>query len=187
MSTIGSCSVRRIVAAAKDAHESFDVEKCKARRRAQKAGKVVFADDGGDLSKWTTWPKAAPAPSRAAEKGPLSDAPLMFTANGADVQKTWINVNLKPSTKYRLSYFLRLEDLKTTETWSRFSCRLKYEGAPRVGRGAPRFIETTGWIYVVREYETPKDLKLDSCVVECSFLDAKGRALVDGLRLEEVP
>ena len=134
-----------------------------------------------------TWPKAAPAPSRAAEKGPLSDAPLMLTAYGTDVQKTWINVNLKPSTKYRLSYFLRLEDLKTTETWSRFSCRLKFEGAPRVGRGAPRFIETTGWIYVVREYETPKDLKLDSCVLECSFLDAKGRALVDGLRLEEIP
>ena len=110
----------------------------------------------------------------------------MFTAYGTDVQKSWINMNLKPSTKYRLSYFLRLEDLKTTEIWSRFSYRLKFEGVPRVGRGAPRFIETTGWIYVVREYETPKDLKLDSCVVECLILDAKGRALVDGLRLNEL-
>ena len=195
--TPGSVEARRVamfrsemldplVALAKDAHDSFDVEKCLARRKAQATGRIAFEDDGGDFSKWKTWPKSAAAPLRAAEKGPVTGSPMMFAASGMDVQKSWINVNLKSSTKYRLSYFLRLEDLKTTETWSRFSCQLKFEGAPRVGRGAPRFIDTTGWIYVVREYETPKDLKLDSCIVECSFLDAKGRAMVDGLRIEEM-
>ena len=176
-----------LAAAAKDAHDSFDVEKSLKRRNAQATGEVVFADDGADLSMWTGWPKKkAAVPVRATEKGPLSAAPMMFTADGGEVQKAWVKVPLKPATKYRLSYFMRLDDLKVSERWGRFSCRLKFEGAPRVGRDAPRFVETTGWIYVVREYETPKDLKSDTCNVECSFLDAKGRVFVDGLRLEEI-
>ena len=174
-----------LVAAAKDAHDSFNVPKSLAKRAAQATGKVVFEDDGSGFAKWTASPKAA-LPSRSAEKGPVSASPMMLTATGKEVQKAWVNVGLKPGAKYRLSYFMRLDDLRVSERWGRFSCRLKFEGAPKVGRGAPRFIETTDWIFVEREYETPSDLKADTCVIECTFLDATGRAFVDGLRLEEL-
>ena len=111
---------------------------------------------------------------------------MLLTASGKEIQKAWAKVGLKPGTKYRLSYFMRLDDLQVSERWGRFSCRLKFEGAPKVGRGAPRFVETTGWIYVVRDYETPADLKTDTCQIDCTFSNAKGRVFIDGLRLEEM-
>ena len=175
-----------LVATAKEAHDSFDVAKCLERRKAQTFRRIVFEDDGRDLSKWKPVPVKAEAPARAGERGPVSAAPMMVASRSKDVQKVRLKVDLKPNAKYRLSYFLKLEDVKISETWSRFSCRLTFEGAPRVGRGAPRFVETTGWIYVVREYETPANLNSDSCAVECTFLDAVGSALIDGLRVEEL-
>jgi len=175
-----------LAAAAKDAHDAINVEKSLKRRAAEATGKVVFEDKGGDLSVWDAWPKGKAAPVRATEKGPVSAAPMMLTAHGKEIQKTWVKLPLKPGTKYRLSYFMRLDDLKVSERWGRFSCRLKFDGAPKVGRDAPRFIETTSWMYVVREYETPASLKPETCKIECTFSNAKGRAFLDGLRLEEV-
>ncbi len=176
-----------LVAAAKDAHDSFNVERSLAKRKARATGTVVYEDVGGDLGKWTVWPKSKMAkPVRAAEKGPLTGAPMQIAANNENVLKVWRNVTLKPGAKYRLSYFMRLDDLKVSSKWGRFSCRLKFEGAPRVGRDAPRFVGTTGWIYVEREYEIPKDFKKGAGTIDCTFADAAGRALVDGLRLEEI-
>ena len=158
-----------------------------AKRTAQATGRVVYEDGGGeDFSKWNTWPSVARRPVRANEKGPVSASSLMLQSEGgSEILRTWLSVPLKPRTKYRLSYFMRLDDVKVSARWGRFSCRLKFEGAPKVGRGAPRFIETTDWIFVEREYETPEDLKPETCNIECQFHDAVGRAYLDGLRLEE--
>jgi len=174
-----------LAAAAKDAHDSFDVPKSLARRNTQKPGRILFEDDGGKLAKWQAWPKKS-GPVRATEKGPLTSAPLMLTADGKSIQKAWVKVDLRPGAKYRLSCFLRVEDLKVSVRWGGFSCRLKFEGAPKVGRGAPRYIETTDWIYVEREYETPKDMKECSGTIDCTFSNANGKAFVDALRLEEM-
>ncbi len=176
-----------LVAAAKDAHDSFSVERSLAKRKAQARGKAVFADDGGEIGEWTVWPKSkAAGPRRVAEKGPVSGAPMQLAANGENVLKVWHKVALKPGAKYRLSYFMRLDDLKVASKWGRFSCRLKFDGAPRVGRDAPRFVGTTGWIYVEREYEIPKGFKAGGGTIDCSFSDATGRVLLDGLLLEEL-
>ena len=176
-----------LVAAAKSAHDSFNVEKSLARRKSLTPGKIVFEDDGGELAKWSSWPKGGGRPARAEEKGPLTAAPMALTANDAEIQKTWMRVKLKPGTKYRLSYFLKIEDLKVSARWGKFDCNLKFDGAPKVKRDAPRFIGTTGWIYVERAYETPQEMKKDGATtIDCTFSCAKGRALVDGLRLEEL-
>ena len=177
-----------LVAEAKDAHDSFNVQRSLAKRSAQATGRVVYEDDGSeDFSKWSTWPSVARRPVRANEKGPVSAFSLMLQSEGgSEILRTWLSVPLKPRTKYRLSYFMRLADVKVSARWGRFSCRLKFEGAPKVGRGAPRFIETTDWIFVEREYETPDDLKPETCNIECQFHDAVGRAYLDGLRLEEL-
>ena len=174
-----------LVARAKGAHDTFDVGKCLAVRQAR-AAKLAYEDDAAKPVKWSVWPKDNIVQGRAQEKGPVSGAPLEFELKSGKSSLTWINTRLKAGKRYRLSYFVKLVGMEA-KTGGGFVGRLSWdkidEKANRAGE--VRLSGTTGWICQEREYETPADMK-PSGQIHFHFFGASGKALVDGLRIEEM-
>ena len=173
-----------LVARAKGAHESFDLERNLAKRKASTA-KIVYEDTGSGGSKWSVWPKGNVSQGRSAEEGPVSASPLEFTLHEQKTSLTWINTRLKAGKRYRLSYFMKLDGMAASTgggvvgrlSWDKIDSKAK--------EGEIRLSGTTCWIYQEREYETPAEMK-PSGQIHFHAHGASGKILVDGLRIEEL-
>ena len=174
------------MARAKEAHAAFDIKGCLARRAAAASAKVLFEDRSDAQDRWSRWPKENIEVGRAAEKGPVSAAPLAFKAAKRGNALSWCNVRLLPGKRYRLSYFIKLDNVMVKNRGG-VTCFLKFAVPKSEKREENRFSGTTDWVYQESVYETPASLKAGTGAIHCHFSSACGRVLIDGLRLDELP
>ena len=175
-----------LVARAKEAHASFDIKSCLARRASAASAKVLFEDRSDAQDRWARWPKENIEVGRAAERGPVSTAPLEFKVAKRANALSWCNVRLLPGKRYRLSYFVKLDNVMMKNRGG-VTCFLKFAVPKGEKREENRFSGTTDWVYQESVYETPATLKAGTGAIHCHFSSACGRVLIDGLRLDEVP
>ena len=173
-------------ARAKEAHASFDIKGCLARRAAAVSAKVLFEDRSDAKDRWSRWPKENIVVGRAAEKGPVSTAPLEFKVAKRGTSLSWCNVRLLPGKRYRLSYFVKLDNVMMKNRGG-VTCFLKFAVPKGEKREETRVSGTADWVYQESVYETPTSLKAGTGAIHCHFSNACGRVLIDGLRLDEVP
>jgi len=175
-----------LAARAKDAHDSFNVEKSLARRAAYGDAEPAFLDDpASGIDKWKRHPKSGVEISRSPEKGPASSAPVVISVS-AKGALAWRPVKLRAGAKYRFSYFMKLDGLEAGR-YSGFNCYLKCgDKDVKFKRGDARYAGTTGWIYLETEYETPEDMKRGTGMIFCRFPSDKGKVFLDGLRIDEI-
>ena len=175
-----------LAAKAKPEHDSLDVAACLERRKAFSGDGLVFADAAdAPLKPWSIWPKPVYSLARSAEKGPVSSAPLEFTSTTQAIAMAWLPLKIKPGAKYRLSYFIRLENV-VARVFGGIDVSLQFGKSRPLDLEALRFDGTTGWVYREAEFTAPEDMKPKDGVVKCTFRRAEGKAFIDGLRVDEI-
>ena len=96
-------------------------------------------------------------------------------------------LNLKPATKYRLSFYVKLEDVKPQKASGGLTLRIGFTSNRSIWPLNRPLHGTADWRRYVFDVTTPKDVgdpKREAIVF--SFRDAAGRALLDGISLTEL-
>ena len=173
------------------ARERFDPARALKRRSSFRGGAVAF-EDSASVEGWSAAPKNVRI-SRGTRPGPVTSAPLVIEAPADNAAVVGHAVAFKPSTCYRVSYFIRL-DVEATErrggVFLYAKCRgkkLKLTDAPVDGkRDSMKLNGRTGWVFVENYFTTPEKADSGEGTISFRYVDAKGRAELDGLRVEEV-
>ena len=181
-----------LVAQAERAHEKFSPEKALKRRNAGAGGAIAFEDSAEEPVKaWKSWPNDV-ALTRAAEPGPVSKAPLaMKSSDEGDISMVWHGFTLQPNRRYRLSCFVKLEDVTGGNRGGVcFSVKSSGKKLKLVDENGAKegtvLTGTTGWIYCESFFESPAETKPNGGSLTCRFYNAHGKAYFDGLRIEEM-
>ena len=91
---------------------------------------------------------------------------------------------LKPDTRYRFSFYLKLEDVKKLKSYAGLGVMLGY-GNNKSFRAFPNMLAgNTPWRRYVFEVKTPAQLKAPA--VWFYFRNASGRVLVDKVKVVEI-
>ena len=94
---------------------------------------------------------------------------------------------VKPSTKYRLSFYVKMENVKPLNASGGFTMRLGFMSNRSIHPFARALTGTANWRRYVFEVTTPKDLgDRKRAAVVFYFRNATGRVLLDEISLTEV-
>ena len=167
---------------------AIDVKAALARRAKSKpANLLANGDFAKDLRGWNGRVEydaadgvAAPGCVKVVSDGKGNDAYQHFNRDG---------LSLKPDTKYRLSFFVKLQDVRA-EKGGRW-CGVFGNAWAGANCWTPQFFGhtgTTGWMYQELVFTTCGDAeKLKQAYVSLKVMSAKGTAWFDDVVLEEMP
>ena len=161
--------------------------------RTKSDADVVWTDENipAVASAWRTWPSNETSIGRIAEKGPVSKEPVELVSTGSNkYSSAWTKVPLEPSTRYRLSYFMKLDNVRTGSGGG-VACSIKMKPSailddPEGEKNRAAVGGSTDWLYRELDFTTPPNLDKKTAAVLFRFHRALGRALFDGVRIERI-
>ena len=96
-------------------------------------------------------------------------------------------LNLKPATKYRLSFYVKLEEVKPLKASGGLTMRIGFTSNRSIWPLARPLHGTADWRRYVFDVTTPPNVgDPKRAAIVFSFRDASGRALLDGISLTEI-
>ena len=169
--------------------DSISVEKALARRSAARPAPPSLLKNGS-LDTADGWRFAKePGSSYQTDTGcrVTGSASLRIGCNGSARAVQLLDGKLKPATRYRLSYFVRLEDVQSLPGWSGVVGEF-CDGENWFHYPDPPLKGTSDWMYQEAVFTTPARTSSDG-EQRFQFLlkNVKGTAWFDDVRLEELP
>ena len=173
----------RVAKRAKTYHDAISVDVERARRAAVQDATVVV-DSGADWKGWSLTKNSVREGTALKVTSTEKNMYVGFTLKGAAA--------LKPNTTYRLSYFLKTENLKRLGSGGGACMEVEQYGSKYTAKRKPEgnfWDGTMDWIHQSMEFTTNDDvakhpgykahlwLRIFNCI---------GSAWFDGVRLEEV-
>ena len=171
-------------------HRRLSPDYAVARRKSLTDGKTVFEAKAGEpLKVWSRWPSDAKLEVSGAP-GPASASPLTLVSSTNFITKIWRQVPLKPSRRYRLSCFVRLDGVVARTgfgvSWGVKAGKTKLGMENADGTEPAPMDGTTDWVLYEAYFTTPAELATDKADVLCNFHRAHGKMSFDGLRIDEL-
>ena len=165
--------------------------------RAEKCGIItnvkqpVNLVDDEDFSRFSGIAKGKRSGWNGARKVKVRFDRKSFVSGGASVIMDSVNTDLtqwftqlKPDTRYRFSFYLKLENVKKLKSYAGVGVMLGY-GNNKSFRAFPNMLAgNTPWRRYVFEVKTPAQLKAPA--VWFYFRNASGRVLVDKVKVVEI-
>ena len=200
---LGSVEARRIAFIRRQFHEPLAAavmafadrtSPARALARRQSAGEnrslVVDADSFLRLSDEAVWRISPKSKAVVRDEGVFVTGPASMRIESDRVASVAqpLGGRLKPGTRYRMSFFLKLENVRPTggkKPGVFFQCydAKTWHWFPR----APQF-GTVDWSYEEHEFTTLPDAGSGDCpLFEVLMRNVTGRAWIDDIRIEELP
>lgn len=171
----------RLVAGAKKYLDGASVAVEKARRAADPDAKVLVDTDKHGWDGWTA------TKDMICADGSLKVTSVKSRYVGLDLKG---DAALKPNTTYRLSYFLRMENLKRLHHRGRPCMEVEQFGSKYSALHLPKFGFWTGtvdWVHQSIEFKTNDDPSKSGykSALWLRIFNCEGTVWLDGVRLEE--
>ena len=168
---------------AKTYHDAISVDVERARRAASKDAKVLV-DSGSDWKGWSLTKDSVREGTALKVTSTEKNMYVGFTLKG--------EAALKPNTTYRLSYFVKTENLKRLGSGGGACMEVEQFGAKYTAKRKPEgnfWHDTMDWIHQSMEFTTNDDVAKHPGYKASLWLrifNCTGSAWFDGVRLEEV-
>ena len=172
----------RVAKRAKSYHDAISVDVERARRAADKNAKVIV-DSGVEWKGWAIPKSAVREGSALKVTSTEKNLYVGFTLKDASA--------LKPNTTYRLSYFVKTENLKRLGSGGGACMEVEQFGSKYTAKRKPEgnyWHDTMDWIHQSMEFTTRDDVGKEGYKASLwlRIFNCKGTAWFDGVRLEEV-
>ena len=165
--------------------DSISVEKALAARAAAPARSVVR---NGDFESMDGWRVESGSVELDRDVKVTGSASVKLTSDGGRVAfRQDLGEDFKPGTKYRVSFFVKLGDVRPTETKGSHSAYVEFFDDDWVFFPKDSKLDgTVDWMHQSYEFSTKARRSEKPRFVHLLMLGVKGTVWFDGLRVEEI-
>ena len=176
-----------LAARAAKKHDAMSVEKGLAKRAGRPDRSMLRNGDCESTEKWEAIPAGATKLSLDATTFVTGQHSFKMTT-GATNEYSFVRqyCRFKPGTKYRVSYFQKLQDVKPIGEVGGVYCEYYDGGWHWFPRDEPAMNGTTDWVYREYDFEIPEKPAKGAHFFHFYFSHAVGTAWFDDVRIEEL-